>query len=646
MSATNLEQPPAETNGHASDPSGLRTYRGKTLDEILPRIRAELGPDAIVVRQRDGLMGGVGGFFQQQFVEVEARVGASRRRLDLYDEAPQAALPTAPAVPEAELPGAELPVAPRNGGAAYPPLPGGAGARVPAVPAPAAPLLSPRTPAEILREHSEQFARQLAAAEARAAAESSESFEPSAPSAPVARYAPPVPDVEIVEPAEPPAAPDAATDEVPAPEPVVAAPVVAAPVAPAPVAAAPKRAPAPRGAKPAKRAATGPKPKPKPAPKATSKANDAVTTAVAAPAPAPKAAREPATGTAEETAPSVATAPKPAAPEPAAAKPAAPEPAAPEAAAAKAAAPKAAAPKPATPKPATPKPAARRARPAAAPSTPRGARRGVFGTRRKGRQPQRPPVVDPVASGAVATALVGRGLSAPVAAALLADVTEHVLPFTDGADLRAAARTALARRILVSAPPPVGGRSVAFVGSAGSGKTRCAAGLAAAYAAASALPVVCLTLASLDRGAELATLLEAHGVEVEPHATSESAAKRIEALRGEALVVLDTPGVSPGDAGAIAELAALLSSLALDETQLVIPATLSAVAVQELVERLAPLRPNGVAMTHADATGHVGAVVELACATRLPLAYVNEGLALPGALRPADPILIAERMLP
>ncbi|MCW2954994.1 MAG: GTP-binding signal recognition particle G-domain protein, partial [Conexibacter sp.] len=129
MSATNLEQPPAETNGHPSDPSGLRTYRGKTLDEILPRIRAELGPDAIVVRQRDGLMGGVGGFFQQQFVEVEARVGASRPRLDLYDEAPEPPVPALPALPAAERPDAELPSAPRGGGVAYPPLPGGAGAR-------------------------------------------------------------------------------------------------------------------------------------------------------------------------------------------------------------------------------------------------------------------------------------------------------------------------------------------------------------------------------------------------------------------------------------------------------------------------------------------------------------------------------------
>ena len=44
--------------------TATRTYRGSSLEEILPRIRAELGPDAVITRRREGLTGGVGGFFQ------------------------------------------------------------------------------------------------------------------------------------------------------------------------------------------------------------------------------------------------------------------------------------------------------------------------------------------------------------------------------------------------------------------------------------------------------------------------------------------------------------------------------------------------------------------------------------------------------
>jgi flagellar biosynthesis GTPase FlhF len=57
----------------AGEMSDVKTFRGKTLDAVLPQIREELGPDAIVLRRREGLAGGVGGFFQRPFVEVEAR---------------------------------------------------------------------------------------------------------------------------------------------------------------------------------------------------------------------------------------------------------------------------------------------------------------------------------------------------------------------------------------------------------------------------------------------------------------------------------------------------------------------------------------------------------------------------------------------
>ncbi len=58
----------------------VKTYRGRSLEEVLPQIRSELGPDAIVLRRREGLGGGVGGFFQRPYVEVEARAphGAER----------------------------------------------------------------------------------------------------------------------------------------------------------------------------------------------------------------------------------------------------------------------------------------------------------------------------------------------------------------------------------------------------------------------------------------------------------------------------------------------------------------------------------------------------------------------------------------
>jgi flagellar biosynthesis GTPase FlhF len=76
-----LTQP--HTNGHDRELGGVRTYRGRKLEDLIPQIRAELGPDAIILRQREGLMGGVGGFFAQKCVEVDAQ---AQQRVDFYDE--------------------------------------------------------------------------------------------------------------------------------------------------------------------------------------------------------------------------------------------------------------------------------------------------------------------------------------------------------------------------------------------------------------------------------------------------------------------------------------------------------------------------------------------------------------------------------
>lgn len=79
------------------------TYRGSDIEQLLPRIRAELGPDAIVIRQREGLDGGFGGFFQKRCVEVVAR--RATPGVDAYDgHAPAPLPPGAADAPEPPAP--------------------------------------------------------------------------------------------------------------------------------------------------------------------------------------------------------------------------------------------------------------------------------------------------------------------------------------------------------------------------------------------------------------------------------------------------------------------------------------------------------------------------------------------------------------
>src|SRR3954462_13108132 len=66
------------STSHGSD--DVKTFRGRSLEELLPQIRAELGPDAIVLRRREGLGGGVGGLFQRKYVEIDARAPQADER--------------------------------------------------------------------------------------------------------------------------------------------------------------------------------------------------------------------------------------------------------------------------------------------------------------------------------------------------------------------------------------------------------------------------------------------------------------------------------------------------------------------------------------------------------------------------------------
>ena len=63
-----------------------RTYRGASLEELLPQIRAELGDGAVITRQREGIVGGVGGFFGRKTVEIEARTAEQTPTFDVLEE--------------------------------------------------------------------------------------------------------------------------------------------------------------------------------------------------------------------------------------------------------------------------------------------------------------------------------------------------------------------------------------------------------------------------------------------------------------------------------------------------------------------------------------------------------------------------------
>jgi flagellar biosynthesis GTPase FlhF len=416
-----------------------KTFRGSSLEEVLPKIKADLGPDAEIVRQREGLTGGVGGFFQRACIEVDARAAEpsdvnaepAARRFDAYDDSP--------AMPE-PLPAFE-PREPFEAGETDEPTAEG--------------LTAPGIQ-EILRQAA-PFADHLDAAARRAEPLREPDFEPF-PEIAASRRQEPVAKPEPVFEPEPAAAP----------EPVRQPPV---------------------------------------------------------------------------------------------------------------------------------------------PST-------------QGARPQ--------IANAIEQQLVEAGLGAPLAQEIVAETVSHVLPFGSPRRLRKLVRQGLASRIPIARIPAGGGRSLAFVGPGGSGKTLCAARVATAYANGSDLPVVCVTLQPDDGGAELRSLVEPHGVGVTVAGSAAEARAHIAGALGHAVIVVDTPSaVSAAD----------LETIGVHEVHLTLPSLYSGLAAAELSERLPSTH---IALTHLDESTRIGGLVDFLMKADLPLSFVSKGA---GGLEPADALDLAGLVL-
>lgn len=207
--------------------------------------------------------------------------------------------------------------------------------------------------------------------------------------------------------------------------------------------------------------------------------------------------------------------------------------------------------------------------------------------------------------------LTQAGMSHAFADRLIADAEAHELPFANG-DLRTAVRRALARRIPTALPHRAGGLAVAF---AGPGSTACASALAAAYKRA--------------------------GRDARAVATLDQARVRLERGNPEQLLALDLPPVA-AERAEVAALAERLAAIELDEVVAVLPAQLDIPSARALLDRLRPLSPSALALSLDAGDGGLAAALELACTTRLPLAYVLDR----AALAPADATTLAERLLP
>jgi flagellar biosynthesis GTPase FlhF len=683
-----VTDPSSPSSAPSGDADGVRTYRGRTIEELIPRIRAELGSDAIILREREGLMGGIGGFFAQKCVEIDAQAaprvnvyaddleddyneeyeGESEELERFSTEPPPGYLPVP--LPDAPPPDYDAPPAPANSLPPAPPVPapfpapvveGPPAAVAPAAEEPAAPPAASAQAAPFPDEASfaarleeATFATDTIVPELEPDPEPEPEPEAASPAAPSfiafdELDEAPAQAAEPVAPAQIEPEPDPVDEE---PEPVVAE-APPEPFAEQPVTHAPPHAldPAPWLAFAAESELPEQTPETEPGPEVENSPVPAVEEAVAEEPELEPEAEEP------EPDPEPAPILEPLTPAAGAQAPPTPDyghaarrrggllPTAERMLRAALDATAAAnerrerehqARMTRTAPTASPFPGAATPAPAAAGPAPDAAQQEEEHARERANEHRREADLE--------RRLVASGLTPGRAAAMVGAAISRRGPFSAGGtltdDLRAMIASSLPTRVAL----PQAHGAVALVGAGGSGKTRSVAALAAAQAAAGTLVSVA-SLGTPGREDELGALLHGEPVNIIPAMRTRATARAVSSARERGLVIIDTAAATPRDESTIDVMADTLHSFGLDGIYLTIPATLSSAAAVRLIDSFSAFDLTGMVATHVDETDELGQIAELAMQTGIPLAYTLTGLPLQEAVTSADPDDIAAELL-
>lgn len=230
---------------------------------------------------------------------------------------------------------------------------------------------------------------------------------------------------------------------------------------------------------------------------------------------------------------------------------------------------------------------------------------------------------------------------------LLDGFGRSIAPFLDAeASTRAAVRDYLAARLPVVRDwrPRRSGHTIAMVGQAGVGKTSVAAKIAGRHHDAGM--DVALISAGPGRDGVLEGRARELGVTFVHAADADALAEARRTLSDRDLVVIDTPACAHTCDEGREALGALLAAAAADEVHLVLPAATPACDLGDLQHAFRPLGMNRLTITKLDETRFFGGVLNAPMRIGRPLAYIADGDAVPGAIAPADPRLIAELLLP
>lgn len=225
----------------------------------------------------------------------------------------------------------------------------------------------------------------------------------------------------------------------------------------------------------------------------------------------------------------------------------------------------------------------------------------------------------------------------------------HRLPFGGEQRIEHLLRSIIEETIEVSTGFPPLGRAhrMALVGGAGCGKTTIVAKVAQSYRNAG-MQVGVISIVGADPNVAVVgdQRLQAVDADVRYAATPEQAAQAAEAFEQHDLVIVDTPGATYMDRGTYAQVQACLDALGVDDVHVVVPLATSSREARSLVDAFRPLGANRLIVSRLDESRYIGQLLNFGFRLGVPMTFLSEGRRIPEDIRAASSREIAERILP